>query len=560
MRLGDLSGGFAGTDAALARLDALLSELSPNETDLQRRLRLDRLVALRDRVRMREAITEAEALRRDAPLPPYAEEAYADALLYSKQPGPAREAYRRVLAQNPKDVQAQYGVFYASIELEDFSTAYFTIDSLAAAEPVWRSYRDDPTRYANYQRADAELTAALARFYGSQLAEAWARVARLSDAAPAAPDVRIAASHISAARGWPRRATEEAEIGASLAPGRVAARIALAESAAANYRFDESSRLSADLTTQHPENPAVRRLARDLDAIRRWDLGFDAQPSDSEGGGANASGEAVTLHGRLTSPPIGNNWRFFVLSDYSNAHPPEGFTDRGRGGVGLEWRTRAVTATIVPSRSWGTVEKNSLGAAIDWRVTDRASFSIAAERFSWDTPLRALLQGITSDDYSGRATYRWHESRLATANVVYQPFSDGNRRLAGGAAYSERLMDLPAFDLTGTAEVYASRNTRAADAPYYNPARDLSASGGVRAEHTAWRRYDVSIVQAISADLGLYAQRGFDNDWIGTLTYEHRWRFDPLTSFTYGVRVSRRVYDGAAENAVALIAGLGRKF
>src|SRR4051812_23392400 len=52
---------FDGTDAALARLDALLASLPPDEKDLRRRLRLDRLVALRDRVRMQEAVEEGAA-------------------------------------------------------------------------------------------------------------------------------------------------------------------------------------------------------------------------------------------------------------------------------------------------------------------------------------------------------------------------------------------------------------------------------------------------------------------------------------------------------------------
>lgn len=58
---------FEGTDAALARIDALLASLPADDKELRRRLRLSRLVALRDRQRMKEAAAEGDALRADSP-------------------------------------------------------------------------------------------------------------------------------------------------------------------------------------------------------------------------------------------------------------------------------------------------------------------------------------------------------------------------------------------------------------------------------------------------------------------------------------------------------------
>src|SRR5262249_42077105 len=78
----------------------------------------------------------------------------------------------RVLAQYPKDVQARYGAFFAAVELEDFASAYATIDSLVNDEPIWRHYQNDPTRQANPERAYAETMAGQARYYGNQLGEA----------------------------------------------------------------------------------------------------------------------------------------------------------------------------------------------------------------------------------------------------------------------------------------------------------------------------------------------------------------------------------------------------
>jgi biofilm PGA synthesis protein PgaA len=552
---------FEGTDAALARIDALLAALPADDKALRRRLHITRMVALRDRQRMKEAVEEGDALRADGPLPAYAEQAYGDALLNVRRPEDARDAFARILAQSPKDVAARYGMFYAAVDLDDFTTAYATIDALVADEPIWRRYQNDPSRHDNPDRASAETTAAQARYYGNQTAEAWDRLIRLTDAAPANPAMRLALYQVANGRGWPRRAEEEAQIAASLAPRDLGSRIALIEVAINAYRFSEAQRMLEELQAIYPDDGAVRRLARDLDAKRRFLFDGQVQPSNSSGGGSNASGQAIVSQARLYSPPIADNWRVFALSDYSNANPPEGFVQRGRAGGGIEYRMAWpwLTASVYPTASWGTLNKAGGGATIDWWVTDHIELAASAELFSIDTPLRGLLFGITADEYAAKAIYRWHESRSLSATFAYLPFTDGNQRLTGGITYKERLINIPGFDLTGRVEAYASSNTLGGLTPYYNPSKDLSLTGGLLAEQVLWRRYDTSFVHALAVDAGLYAEQGFANDWIGTITYEHRWRFDPLTEFRYGVQLLRRVYDGSVENTLGFVVGLRQR-
>ncbi len=554
---------FEGTDAAIARLDQLLAASPP--ADARRRLRLDRIVALRDRYRMREAAEEGAALRAEAPLPPYAEEAYADALLYLRRPKEARAAYERVLAASPTEEgpelrsNARYGLFYASVELEDYRTAYATIDQLLNDQPIWRTYSDSPSRSDNPDRAFAEVTAANARYYGNQLAVAWARITKIAAAAPANGAARMALYEIARARGWPRRAQAEGEIAASLNPDAVDSKIALAEIAIASARFAEARRMVEDLQAAYPENQHVRQLAADLAANTGWLFEFEAQPSDSEGGGANAAGQSLTLQAKLTSPPIADNWRLYALGDYADAHPPEGFVDRSRASGGVAWRTPDLSATLYASDNWGTLTKPGGGATLDWSATDQVQVSVAGQLYTWDTPLRAVLHGVTADEISSRLTYRWDESHSLSASFAYLPFTDGNQRYATGVTYTQKLINEPHFDLTGSGEVYVSNNDRP-QAPYFNPDRDLTVDGGLLAEQTIWRRYDDSLVQALLVNVGLYDQAGFGSKPIATVNYEHRWRFDPWLAFTYGVELSRRVYDGSAENTVTLVFRLARRF
>ncbi len=550
---------FEGTDAALARLDALLASTPVAEVDLRRRLRLDRMVALADRLRMAEAASEGDELRRDSPLPLYAEQAYGDALLYLRRRQEARNAYDRILASEPHNIQARYGQFFVSVELEDFPTAYAAVDVLLRGdEPIWRRYLHDPTRYANPERVAAEIAAADARFYGNQLGEAWDRISVLAKAAPANGLIRVSSAQIANARGWPRLAEAEAQIAESLAPRELGAKIMLVEVALANFRYAEANRRLAELVALYPEDLAVKRVGRLVRAQQGWLFEVEARPSNSTGGGTNETGQALQIAGRLYSPPIADNWRLFALTDYSSANPIEGFVHRERVGVGVELRLPEVRATVFPTMSWGTLNRAGGGATVDWFVTDQISLGLSAEAFSLETPLRALFYGITSDQYVARAAYRWHESRALVGVASYQPFTDGNQRLTAGLTYTERLIDIPKFDLTGRADLFTSSNTLA-NASYFNPSADLAATVGFLAEHVAWRSYESSFTHALRVDAGLYVQQGYANDWIGMASYEHRWRIDPRTEFRYGIQASRRVYDGIEEKSYGLIVGLRQR-
>jgi len=549
---------FEGTDRALARLDALLAS-NIDDPELRRRLELDRMVALRDRVRMAEAVREGDALRATAPLPAYADQAYGDALLYMHRRKDARDAFERVLAAEPRNVSARYGQFFSSIELEDFRTAYAAIDILLKGdEPIWQTYVNDATRYANPERTTAEVAAADARLYGNQLGEAWDRISALNRAAPANGNVRVSSAEIALARGWPRLAEEEAQIAASLVPYSLGGRITLVQVAVANFRFDEADRLLAELVALYPEDLAVQRLARQVAAQRRWLLEVEARPSNSTGGGVNQTGQAIQSTARLYSPPIKDNWRVFALNDYGSAEPIEGFVQRERVGLGVEYRMPQVRATLYPTLSFGTLQKAGGGATLDWFVTDQLSIGIAGELFSIETPLRALYYGISSDQVALRATYRWHENRSLMAVASYQPFTDGNQRLTFGVTFLQKLIDVPLFDLTGRVEVFTSSNTQP-NAPYFNPSADLSATVGLLAEYVTWRFYDTSFVQALRVDAGLYSQQGYGDNLMGVASYEHRWRIDPRTEFRYGVQISRKFYDGLEERSIGLILGLRQR-
>jgi biofilm PGA synthesis protein PgaA len=112
--------------------------------------------------------------------------------------------------------------------------------------------------------------------------------------------------------------------------------------------------------------------------------------------------------------------------------------------------------------------------------------------------------------------------------------------------------------LTIKGELYGSTNS-IEGAPYYNPSADGSASLDILAEHVLWRRYEDSLVQALTLNGGWYGQRGFRGGPIGTITYEQRWRFDPRTELVYGASLGKRLYDGDYANEIGAFITLREK-
>ena len=235
----DQASRFVEADKALARLDELIAAArasNPVDEDLVRRLRTDRLLALRDRFRMKEVIAEARSITETgAPLPAYATHALADALIYERHPGEALVAYETVLKADPTNLRAQYGRVFALVEAERLSDAMAAADEIAKSQPAYRERKS-----ANSEYVYAATLAAEIRLWANDVGEGYARLKALSDAAPANPAVRRSLVSAMNTRGWRRAADREARIAASLQPRNLETRIMLADAALARHQLEEA--------------------------------------------------------------------------------------------------------------------------------------------------------------------------------------------------------------------------------------------------------------------------------------------------------------------------------
>jgi biofilm PGA synthesis protein PgaA len=246
-----------------------------------------------------------------------------------------------------------------------------------------------------------------------------------------------------------------------------------------------------------------------------------------------------------------------VGTGYATARPPEGDARRKRVGAGVEWRGQDTEAQASAWSNGGDVSKTGAALSAAWSPDDFWSVSADYERYSWETPLRAVLHGITADGGGLGVGYAWNESRALWTGVRAHEFTDGNQRRQIRFAWAERVLEQPSMSVTLRPELYASRNSLA-NAPYFNPSHDLAVSLAADVQDVLWRRYEDSWRHRILVRAGRYHQEGFDDGWVGGVGYEQAWqraRFE----LRWGLELGRARYDGAGENyGVLFVAGSGR--
>ncbi len=552
---------FADTDRALALLEdnrQQALEIGPEAGIFDLRTRFDRLVALRDRVRMQEAAEEYRALLdTGVAVPPYVLRAAGDALLYLERPEEAREAYLQVLAGQPGDVEAQLGLFYACIEMEDFAAAARLIEETRERQPVWLWTEGRREPLPNPYRLEADLTAAIGQAFADDYREAERRLTTLHGQAPANRDILSELAGVYADRGWHRRAEESYRLGLALEPRHLGLRTGRAENLLDLAEFRQTEQAVVGLCDAFPENKAVQRLERLWRAHNMRELRVLAESGWSSGGAFGS--RDLTVEAALFSPPVFYHYRGFVAGYLAQGDFPEGEKTWQRFGAGVEYRSRQLEGSA--ELTWNFSGGRKLGGRMagTWLIDDTWSLPFSLEVFSRDTPLQALKNGIRADAASAGVSYRASESRLLTLTAQVMDFSDGNFRYRVDGGLYQRLVTRPHYLLNGYLDLYTSGNSRS-DAPYFNPDRDAGASLTLENDWLLWRRYQRSFRHRLAFTAGGYWQQDFGSAPVGAVRYEQVWEVDPRFFLLYGASWGHAVYDGDGENRLGLHLELNWRF
>ena len=536
---------FAALDRALADSEvAGTRSLDPAAelTATERQLALDRVGALRERYRMRDAVALYEAMAaRPAPVPAYAKSDAASAYLYLEQPEKARDLYREALAVDPDNLEWRIGLFYALAESEKHAAALAQIDRAVAITPQWIDAWSPVTRRENPAYARALSARAMAPLFANRPGEAEQGLHELSDRAPYNMDIRTDYASSMRARGWPRGAEQELRWILAVEPDNSGA---LGERAGAllemhDYRHAESALASAQ--AMDAEDGRVVRAARLWQVHNMRELIIDGTFGTSSGGGPTGT-QDYAVDTRLYSNPLDYNYRVFAHAYNAEAKFDNGTARRNREGVGLEYRSSLITATGEISNG---VSDGATGVAASLAFTpnDFWTFRGAVDTSSNETPMQARLAGINAWRASGEVIWQAHESRSAALSYAHMDFSDSNLRDIVQARWTERVVAGPVYKLEITGALYASHNSLAG-APYFNPSNDISPTLEFANEWLQWRRYTRAFRHRLVASVGGYWQDGFVTGSVYDARYEQEWDADDRLALRYGIGCSQHPYDG----------------
>jgi biofilm PGA synthesis protein PgaA len=537
-------------DETIAEIDDHLA--SRTESDAELALRFDRIVALAERNDSQQAIAAFEEIEAEGvTIPPYVLGSAGRAYLQQEQPKRAVELLRPAAAADPSDIELQFALIYAYLDLDDYASAMTLAQSLIAAEPMLLTATDSPIVKGNEKRMRAEVVAAIADASVYQLEAAQKRLESLLDGAPNNNDVRHELANVYRWRGWLDRSLFEYDQVLTVDEDLLHAKVGRTYTQLDAQQFEEADKAITELNEHQASEPVVEQLTQTWQAHNRSELLIEAQTGESTG--TTFGTNQYSIDTRWFTRPIRYNYRAILHLHKAFAEFPEGDAERQRVGVGAEYRSNrwAATGEILGDRDRG----GQIGFAgeLGWRMSDLWHLSGDLEIDGNQNQVRAHEAGVEQNLIGLSATYAPNEAASATAGWQARHLSDGNRGMTLYGDLRRRAMTRPRTRLDLLAEVATSINDDQ-NVPYFSPERDLSYLVGAEHEWRIRRRYERYFSQLASIHVGRYDQAGFSAGNIWRASYMLSFELSRNLLIRAGAQRSRMFYDGSAEHETTLLA------
>ncbi|WP_394752405.1 poly-beta-1,6 N-acetyl-D-glucosamine export porin PgaA [Crenothrix sp.] len=575
---------FDETDDAIKAVDdniASIKTLQLKEPEVwNQRAHIDRMVALRHRIRMQDVINEYDALQQHKVIvPAYARSAAADAYLYLEQPEKARDLYLSIIKESPKDFNARSSLVYAYLEAEQFDDADKLAKQLAKEQPEkLRFVPPDGPAYTrgNPKKTSTELTAADMSAYADKLDEASDKIEDLYSRGSFNPDIRHDLARTYYFRGWPRKAEKHFDMAQNMAPKHLGLKVGHAEVMRDLKEYRKTEKEVVKLAHDYPEDKGVQKQVRLWNIHNDWEFkSFNSgglSTSDLTNANNNPKGsEDIRLDNYLYTPPLDYNYRIFAHQGWGTALFPRQITVAEpnpqdlRGyiqtyGLGVEYSARNILATSELHYDIYTKTGVGINLGVNYEFNDHWQLFAGFDSLDNNISLRALANGIRASTEKLQLTYRVHESRQFDLAAFHSAYSEGddkitptvhygdNDRFAVSGTYFERWYSGPRYKfgtfLSGGYSANTNHNTITNTYPYFNPKSDTTVSLTLDNDYLTYRYYDTTFYQRLALSVGNYWQEDFGSNVTGNIQYEHRWKTRDRFELTYGASHAWTAYDG----------------
>ncbi len=534
---------YTTTDTALAGNADVVNQFGDRPV-----AQFDRLVALRNRSRMREVVQLYQLLHAvGIVLPAYAKFAVADAYLSLQQPELARDLYvdglKEVKTDAGENFNVQVALMYAYQEAEQQDEAKKVAENLLAHTPKINYQGIRGIEEPNPEYARAQLLKAILNMYNDRLNEAEKSMRDLRARAPFNPEVRAAWAALQATREHPRAALDELSMQLVDTPASVQAASDRADMLLSLNQLSDARAELARLSAQQPDEPAVKNLARKIDNYNSPSFKVETVTGR---GGSQAGAESLysaELYSAPMSRLLSDRTRLFSRLARASGQTRDGETEtRTRLDMGIDYRYRDMAAEAAVTRTLDTAI-SGLTLAVSRDLSDAWQARAQLDTDVIDLPAAALRDGVRAEALKLGLTWTLNESRQISGELSRTTFSDGNDRNAMHLSWKERWYANEKYKLD-TIMGYSTTGNNLGGRDYFNPSRDHELSLSLRNEWLTWRRYQRSFKQRAMVTVGQYWQDGFAPGTLADMHVEQEWSRDDVLGVQYGIGRSFHPYDG----------------
>jgi len=551
---------FAETDTALLMLaeNARCSQARDTAPRFFHRALLDRLIALRGRIRMKEVIRLYKKIKQlKIPIPFYGLIQTADAFLYRNRPRRAKTLYQEALTKKAGHFNTRHSLFYAFLESENYRQAGRVIQELAREQPAWFRAKNSRVYGKNPRKLSADITAIMFQAYSRRLKKAQTLMEHKLLQAPFNRDIRTQLGKIHLWRGRPRKALKLFNLVLAQEPRHLEAKIWRLHTLIEYNKPELAAAAVKQLRELYPEKKAVQKLGRDWDSHHMWY--FHSEMRSGKGEGLVIGNRDFYTDNYLYTPPLSHWFRGFI---HYHSHWARFFGERARHqrwGAGIEFNRGTIGGQIEILRQLSGNPDYGYRIGGHWNLSDYWELSSEYIHNGIDIPLKGRVVNLKGNSISASLVYQPSELTRIKSGFTQYDFNDNNRRNAWFLSANQRLITSPYFLLSAGAELYTSASNLF-DRYYFNPESDASYLLSLDALLSTYRFYDFKFVQRLVLNYGSYWQKNYDSGWIGTVRYEHQWDFNDRQALLYGISYSRRVYDGNPEYGTTFYVTINWRF